>query len=668
MVARMQADIDRKLKVAAALDQEVANVYEVRGEVRRQVEVVADPRDERFALVVCRVCSGAVDAKEAESNNSRVCWRFGVHDAWNKTILHKVLTHCGHFKSTPAVQHRQALARDMGWCSPSAERSCSRRRRQLGETPAGRGSRKKRRRAEGEDPPPAGPRLQIYDVNSDTFVDIKRDRGRAIRYHRITRRLGEVLDSGFSASSIVHVAARALVEMRCASVFCPPPPPLTERVPLRVDEVMELMCVLLELGLIDKLPVTRAADVRALADAKEALPERMTALRVAASDSSERRRERRAQRMAILFVAHQLWTPSRMRRLVDGLANSVDSPPTSASEWGASVRRALELGAAEIDDVEAHQEIAMENDVFTGRHRGRTTATAVLQAGWPDEWDRVLDVAGIFVDALERDRSSRIIDDAECRRLVEVARRLPDVGPYIGAHLVRSLLGVYDLRIPLDSWGAFTMSESSVGDMLDRLRPLGLATPAALADVLAAHVSSPRRRFFLPETPDRYDAGALALILCETHSCCALVERHRTCYPGWNFQALVRALRDTPRDWPNVVRRVLVEEYGLPFDPDVVYHPACKVVFVTMLAKKRHQVHVCRLKPPKVFDKVPRFKVVVDDDDDDGGLPPTAAFDDDDDDVMDSHPTSVSSTDEARDPLVVVTPAAAAAAREEEEE
>lgn len=94
----------------------------------------------------------------------------------------------------------------------------------------------------------------------------------------------------------------------------------------------------------------------------------------------------------------------------------------------------------------------MENDVFTGRHRTRTTPDAVLDAGWTRHWDVVTDVAGAFAKAFGA-ATDGFVDDGVCEALLKEARRLPDVGAYIGAHLVRSLLAVFDLKIPLVEWG-----------------------------------------------------------------------------------------------------------------------------------------------------------------------------------------------------------------------
>ena len=118
----------------------------------------------------------------------------------------------------------------------------------------------------------------------------------------------------------------------------------------------------------------------------------------------------------------------------------------------------------------------------------------------------------VFDNATANDNT---INDSACMLLVRAARQLPDVGAYIGAHLVRSLLAVHDLTLPLDAWGPFTMSDDSVGQMRELLGDAVCSTPMQLRVALAQELGSLE-----------VDAGDLALILCETHSCWALACRH----------------------------------------------------------------------------------------------------------------------------------------------
>ncbi|KAH8047437.1 AhpC/TSA antioxidant enzyme [Aureococcus anophagefferens] len=254
-----------------------------------------------------------------------------------------------------------------------------------------------------------GPRLQIFDVNTGRYVDVKKDAGRGIRYHRLRHRL--------RASS---APARAAPRRRRVG---PEPAPKST-----ADKCFELAALLLEGGFVGKLPVARAAD----------------------------------------------------------------------------------------------REAAMENDVFTGRHRTRTTPDAVLDAGWTRHWDVVTDVAGAFAKAFGA-ATDGFVDDGVCEALLKEARRLPD----------------------------------------------------------------------------------------------------------WAFERVVGTLRDTPAGWADAVREVLLDEYHQPFDDAVVYHPAHKLVLISMVAKGLHDVNVLKLPPPATYAARPDFRVLAPGDDDargDGRGPTSSAM------------------------------------------
>ena len=57
------------------------------------------------------------------------------------------------------------------------------------------------------------------------------------------------------------------------------------------------------------------------------------------------------------------------------------------------------------------------------------------------------------------------------------------------------------------------------------------------------------------------DAGALALVLCEAHSCWALIARHAVHHKAWDFDAVLAAVRATPPGWADAVRHALADEY-----------------------------------------------------------------------------------------------------------
>eukprot|EP00633_Aureoumbra_lagunensis_P009761 CAMPEP_0197323994 /NCGR_PEP_ID=MMETSP0891-20130614/70849_1 /TAXON_ID=44058 ORGANISM="Aureoumbra lagunensis, Strain CCMP1510" /NCGR_SAMPLE_ID=MMETSP0891 /ASSEMBLY_ACC=CAM_ASM_000534 /LENGTH=333 /DNA_ID=CAMNT_0042816739 /DNA_START=651 /DNA_END=1653 /DNA_ORIENTATION=- len=236
----------------------------------------------------------------------------------------------------------------------------------------------------------------------------------------------------------------------------------------------------------------------------------------------------------------------------------------------------------------------MENDVFTGRHRTRTTVFAIQQAKWDEKWNRVLVVAKDYAKILWSSESQKLIADETCLQLVDMAQKyLPGVGSYIGAHLVRSLLALFGLYIPTTKWGAFVMSEDSVGVMLQRLD----LSPAHLADELAFRLESlgsPRAASFRNEY--RRDAGVLSLVLCELHGCCSLVERHRVTKHPWSYESIMHLLEAIPHEWVPQVRKILSTEYNRPdlFHPDKIYHAANKLLLNTMIGLGRHDVLVLR--------------------------------------------------------------------------
>ena len=158
-----------------------------------------------------------------------------------------------------------------------------------------------------------------------------------------------------------------------------------------------------------------------------------------------------------------------------------DAPSSAANRCRRALREA-EVGR----DEGRHREAALENDVFTGRHKTKTTPSAVLQAGWTRKWRDAQKVAEVFVEVFDNATANdNTINDSACMLLVRAARQLPDVGAYIGAHLVRSLLAVHDLTLPLDAWGPFTMSDDSVGQMRELLGDAVCSTPMQLRVALA---------------------------------------------------------------------------------------------------------------------------------------------------------------------------------------
>ncbi|KAK7250271.1 hypothetical protein SO694_00007159 [Aureococcus anophagefferens] len=281
------------------------------------------------------------------------------------------------------------------------------------------------------------------------------------------------------------------------------------------DKCFELAALLLEGGFVGKLPVARAADVRALSDTLalrrrgprgrplDAPSTRRFVGGVAPDADDDARRDREgaeaASRDAMdveAFCAadaagalRRARTPGAAWRAgaleaggfepglrVEGPAIREPAPPprklgAEAPSASAAVPPRGRVVCSRA--LEPQREAAMENDVFTGRHRTRTTPDAVLDAGWTRHWDVVTD---------------------------------------------------------------------------------------------AVH------------------------------------------HAQWAFERVVGTLRDTPAGWADAVREVLLDEYHQPFDDAVVYHPAHKLVLISMVAKGLHDVNVLKLPPPATYARAPDFR------------------------------------------------------------
>ena len=162
-------------------------------------------------------------------------------------------------------------------------------------------SRPSKRALAAEEAAKNAPRLQIHDGRK--FVDLKKDAGRSVRYHRLARRLQSLLKEGNHAVGVTY--------------------PVQFRAPRSTsDRCLELARLLLTKGLVAKVPVAKAADVQALRQARLALEQhpQLCDIEITSAMDTEAHalaldetRVRRIERMALLFVAHQLWTPARVR-------------------------------------------------------------------------------------------------------------------------------------------------------------------------------------------------------------------------------------------------------------------------------------------------------------------------------------------------------------------
>ena len=130
-----------------------------------------------------------------------------------------------------------------------------------------------------------------------------------MRYHRLARRLQSLLKEGNHAVGVTY--------------------PVQFRAPRSTsDRCLELARLLLTKGLVAKVPVAKAADVQALRQARLALEQhpQLCDIEITSAMDTEAHalaldetRVRRIERMALLFVAHQLWTPARVRRFASAV-------------------------------------------------------------------------------------------------------------------------------------------------------------------------------------------------------------------------------------------------------------------------------------------------------------------------------------------------------------
>jgi len=345
----------------------------------------------RFATVSCNICANRLAVGAA----GRAEWRVAVSPdgTLENGVLHKMRSHCGQFASVrhaSTLEHCVALGKLGGRAFSTRMAAPAGAARAARSPPSGGGggggggdrprvARSPRRAPDSARSTPAkrakpglrsgrsparddAPRLQIYDVNAERFVDIKRDAGRGIRYHRLRHRLRSALEAGGGGLAGAPVVAPAEAE---AAGGGGAPGGRRRRGgrprggpgggpggggggggggdPARATSArcLALAALLLERGFVEKLPVTRAADVRALGDARAALEARpdladVVVAAVAAGDqgaggaaaqaaccaaAADATFYRRRERMALLLVAHQLWTPSRTRRFLDGLGD-----------------------------------------------------------------------------------------------------------------------------------------------------------------------------------------------------------------------------------------------------------------------------------------------------------------------------------------------------------
>ena len=72
---------------------------------------------------------------------------------------------------------------------------------------------------------------------------------------------------------------------------------------------------------------------------------------------------------------------------------------------------------------------------------------------------------------------------------------------------------------------------------------------------------------------------------------------------------MLAVLCDSPPNWADHVRYTLVDEYALAHDKGTVYHPAHKLLLITMVARGLHDVNVLKFAPPKHYPARPEYRL-----------------------------------------------------------
>eukprot|EP00959_Pyramimonas_sp_CCMP1952_P238652 4986939-Pyramimonas_sp.AAC.1 len=259
----------------------------------------------------------------------------------------------------------------------------------------------------------------------------------------------------------------------------------------RAQLVIRLMCLLYARGACAKIPLLRAADIAGLRLSKQELDDNeYTGLHA----------------MRHLIVLHQLWTPRRM-------ASAMSHLKARGSMKDALQRISAQSSKSQQTEID-RDEIAM---LVPGLCRRITKPSNIVK--WFDtyeSWEKLTSAAAMCCEYFHNGRGT--ITTQACDLMVSQLRPVDMVGDYTAPHCVRSLAAIFHRKIALGSvWGSMLMSDRSVAAML---KVLGNPSPVELLEWLGR--SGIRNT---PTIPD--DAGALALLLCETHQVYAKLTKRR---------------------------------------------------------------------------------------------------------------------------------------------
>ena len=252
----------------------------------------------------------------------------------------------------------------------------------------------------------------------------------------------------------------------------------------KVQKILKLILLLLKKGFIAKIPLSRAADIAALKNAKKALVE-------AGYTGAELCKK--------LICLHQLWTP----RKIDSATKHIQA---RSSIKDAMQRLRDDSKNAKRYPMRVKQDSDETGQLVPGLCRQYCKPEVVLE--WLDDADSVNATSALCCAYLDTQKKLTM---EHCDDMVRHMKTIDVLGNYMAPHAVRSLMVSYGRTLPADgeeTWGQMSMADSSVVALL---KLMGDPSPAELRQWLVSAAHGDLSQSVVN------DVGALALILCETH-------------------------------------------------------------------------------------------------------------------------------------------------------
>ena len=236
-------------------------------------------------------------------------------------------------------------------------------------------------------------------------------------------------------------------------------------------QTVDTMVTLAATGLTGKLPLSNAADVHAIHEAKRIMSGTAPVLMIMA-----------------LWCCHQLWTPVRVVLFAETFM----------------AHGTLQATITALQGEPRMYDVGNESNLIPGLCVSWTKLEII--AAWVAKPAKhsLLEKAAQEILALFQD-----VSEQSMTKCLQALRKIFGVGEYISSHGVRAIASAYQICIPLSlGWGSYTFSDRSVGQIL---RILGNSSPSAVMHLLIQaglpqHLQGPLQ-----------DIGCLTLLMCETH-------------------------------------------------------------------------------------------------------------------------------------------------------